>query len=149
MDNERLARRAETHVAIRKGLLIINALSYIGWVGLEGLAHAKAFGLSLAVWDMIRNLSRPIWAISFFLILAQSVMLKRNRDLAVLVDDERSGARKNLAYMGGYWILLLATSGLYLAAVLTPGLDMRTFMPLMLGIGVAAPIFAVTFFGRD
>jgi hypothetical protein len=149
MDNERLMRRAETQVAIRKALMVVNALAYIGWIGSQGLAHAEAFGLSPSTWDVVRNLSMPVWGICLILILAQFAMLKRNRDVAVLVDDERNREKTALAFKGGYWALLVAVAGLYTLSFFAPNLDMRTFMPLVLAAGVAAPIFAVTFFGRD
>ncbi len=149
MDSEQLARRAERHVALRKGLMIVNALAYIGWIGSEGLAHADALGLGPSFWGQVSNVSKPVWAISFALIMLQAVMLKRNRDIAVLVDDERSKEKTALAFQGGYWVLLVAVAGLYAATFVAPGLDMRTFMPLLLAAGVAAPAFSVTFFGKD
>ena len=149
MDNERLMRRAETHVALRKGLMIVNALAYIGWIGSRGLAHAEAFGISAPVWEIVRNLSMPVWAISLLLILAQVSALKRNRDIATLVDDERSAAKTNLAFKSGYVVLLIAVACLYAATFVVPDLDMQTFLPLLLAAGVTAPAFAATFFGGD
>lgn len=149
MDSERLTRRAETHVMLRKGLLIVNALAYIGWIGSQGLAHAGAFGLGSSTWDIVRNLSMPVWGITLLLILMQIALLKRNRDVAALVDDERSAERKHLAFQGGYWVLLVAVAALYAATFFAPGLDMRTFLPLLLAAGVAAPAFTATVFGAD
>lgn len=149
MDNERLMRRAEMHVALRKGLMIVNALAYIGWIGSQGLAQSESFGLPPLIWEIIRNLAMPVWAVSLLLILGQYAMLKRNRDIAVLVDDERSKEKTALAFQGGYWVLLVAVAGLYAATFFVPGLDMRTVMPLLLAAGVAAPAFTVTFFGKD
>jgi hypothetical protein len=148
MDSERLARQAEGHVALRKGLMIVNALAYIGWIGSQGLAHADAVG-GAPVWELVRNVSVPVWMISLVLILVQAAVLKRNHDVAALVDDERSAGKTALAFKGGYWVLLVAVAGLYAATFLLPDLDMRTFMPLLLAAGVAAPAFTVTFFGKD
>jgi hypothetical protein len=149
MDSERLMQRAETHAAVRKGLMIVNALAYIGWIGSQGLAQAAAFGLGASTWSVIGNASVPIWAISLALIFIQLAMLKRNRDVAALVDDERSAGKKALAFQGGYWVLLVAVAGLYTATFFAPDLDMRTFMPLLLAAGVAAPAFTITFFAAD
>ncbi|MBP2158439.1 MULTISPECIES: hypothetical protein [Asticcacaulis] len=149
MDSEQLARRAEKHVALRKGLMIVNALAYIGWIGSQGLAQSDAFGVPPSTWEIVRHLAMPVWAVSLLLILAQYAMLKRNRAVAVLVDDERSKEKTALAFQGGYWVLLVAVASVYAATFFEPDLDMRTFMPLLLAAGVAAPAFTVTFFGKD
>lgn len=147
MDSERLMRRAETHVALRKGFMVVNAVAYIGWM--TSLALPGTDLLTAAEWEMVRNISRYVWLLSLVVICTQFGMLKRNRDLAVLVDDERSSEKTALAFKGGYWVLLVAVAVLYLASLLTPAMDMRTFMPLLLAAGVSAPTFAVIFFGKD
>ncbi len=149
MNSEQLTRQAEGHVAFRKGLLIVNACGYVAWIGSRGLAHAEAFGLDPSTWDLVHNLSMPVWVISLVLIFAQSAILKRNRDMAALVDDERSIEKKHLAFKGGYWVLLVAVAMVYAATFFAPDLDMRTYMPLLLAAGVAAPAFIVTFFSKD
>lgn len=149
MDSEQLAQRAERHVALRKGLMIVNALAYIGWIGSRGLAHVEAFGIGAAAWNIVRNLSMPVWLVSLLLIFTQISALKRNRDIATLVDDERSAAKTHLAFKSGYMVLLFAVAALYAAAIVWPGLDMQTFLPLLLAAGVTAPAFAATFFGGD
>jgi len=146
-DTDKLLKQAEGIAGLRRGLMVVNALSYVAWIGSTGLQHAGT-GLppqSLALAGMI---AWPAWLVSLLGILWTMKHLASRRDIAGLVDDERTAGLTKRAFQAGYWALLLAVTGLYAASYFVP-IDIKTAAPFLLALGVAAPSLTYAFLYRS
>ncbi len=137
-DNEALLRQAEGAATWRRLLLIVNALSYVAWVGVFAV-NVSGIHLSLPPWANIAAFAcAAVWLFSMLAILWNIRGLKRNRALAGLLDDERTVGLRGRAFQTGYWVLLFATAILYGVAGFVH-LDIRLVLPALVALGVAVP----------
>jgi len=136
-DNDKLLKQAEGMAGLRRGLLIVNALSYVLWIGSRGLQYIDA-GIPEDAVNLAGMVAWPIWLISLLGIFWTMMHLAKRRDLAGLVDDERTAGLTKRAFQVGYWALLAAVTGLYITSYFV-AIDIRTAAPFLLALGVAAP----------
>lgn len=136
-DNEILLRQAEAHAVARRLLMIVNALSYIAWIGAFGLSQS-GHGFDGHLLGLVQALSFPVWLVSLLAIFWTIRRLRQRRDIAGLIDDERTVRVSGRSFQVGYWGLLLAITGLFAASFFIP-LDVRLVAPFLLALGVAAP----------
>ena len=134
-DNERLIQQAEQAGGLRRLFLIGQAVGYIGWIGSQGLS---ALGLDPHILTIVQNLCWPLWLVS---LLATFWLMRRtakNRQLAVLLDDERTSGLTKTVFQTSYWVLLTAVALVY-AATFVAEVDIRVIAPILLSLGVAVP----------
>ncbi|WP_443747403.1 hypothetical protein [Asticcacaulis solisilvae] len=136
-DTEKLLKRAEGMAGLRRGLMVVNALTYVMWIGSTGLQHVDT-GLAPQTLNLIGLAAWPVWLASLLGILWTMRHLAKHRDIAGLVDDERTVGLTKRSFQAGYWVLLLAVAGLYTASFFVP-IDVRMAAPILLALGVAAP----------
>ena len=146
-DAEKLLKQAEALAGLRRGLMIVNALSYIAWIGATGLQHVDT-GLAPQTLGLVGTAAWPVWLVSLLGILWTMMHLARRRDIAGLVDDERTANLTSRAFQAGYWALLLAVSGLYAASYFI-AVDIKVAAPFLLALGVAAPSLTYAFLYRS
>ncbi|MGZ3298356.1 MAG: hypothetical protein ACXU8U_05890 [Asticcacaulis sp.] len=146
MDNDRLMKQAEGYIALRRVLLIVNALGYIAWIGSEGLGHLGNLSVDPHTLSLVKLVAQPIWVLSLLGIFGVMARLRKRRDIAGLVDDERTRALSGWSFKAGYWVLLISIAGVY-AANFFMTIDVRLVAPLLLALGVATPslTYAVTY----
>ncbi len=137
-DNETLMKQAESHAVLRRVLLIVNALSYVGWIGSSGLAHMGTLSVDPATLSLVQMVCWPVWLISLIRIFWTMMRLGKRRDIGALVDDERTQGVSAKSFQIGYWALLLAITGVYAANFFVP-VDVKLVGPFLLALGVAAP----------
>ena len=137
-DNEALLRRAEGVAAMRRFLLVINALSYVAWISVFAISISGVH-LVLPPWaGVAAGVCAVIWFVSLIALLLGIRSLRRNRALAGLVDDERTQHLRGRAFEAAYWVLLFAVAILYGLAGFVH-LESRLVLPALIGLGVAVP----------
>ncbi len=136
-DAEKLLKQAEGMAGLRRGLLIVNALSYAVWIGSTGLQHI-ATGIPPQTLNLVGMAAWPLWLISLLGIFWTMMHLAKRRDIAGLVDDERTVGLTKRAFQAGYWVLILAVAGAYATSFFVT-IDMQAAAPFLLALGVAAP----------
>lgn len=135
MSDDRLIRQAEQVGGLRSLFLIGQAVGYIGWIGSRGLT---IMGLEPHTLTIVQNLCWPLWLVC---LLATFWLMRRtaqNRQLAVLLDDERTSGLTKTVFQTSYWILLVAVALVYAATFITE-VDIRAVAPILLSLGVAVP----------
>ena len=135
-DTDKLIKQAHSHAVLRRVLLIVNGLSYLAWIGSRGAAFAGLADDRLV--SLISNLAWPLWLISLVGILWTMARLRKRRDIAGLVDDERTVGLASTAFKTGYWLLLIGIAAVFAASYFV-SIDVRAVMPVLLALGVAAP----------
>ncbi len=135
-DGDKLLKQAQSHAALRRVLLVVNGLSYLVWIGSRGLGFAGSVdpGL-LAAMGMI---AWPVWLVSLLGIFWTMARLRKRRDIAGLVDDERTVGLAGTAFKAGYWVLLVGIAAVFAVSYFV-SIDVRAVMPVLLALGVAAP----------
>lgn len=136
-DTEKLLKQAEGMAGLRRVLLIVNALSYVVWIGSTGVQHLDT-GIPPQIVGLTGMLAWPVWLVSLLGIFWTMAHLAKRRDIAGLVDDERTAGLTKKAFQAGYWALILALAGVYAASYFIP-IDVQTAAPFLLALGVAAP----------
>ncbi len=135
-NTDRLMREAAGQALLRRTLLVVNAASYVAWIGSIWLMHVGT--IDPGALSLVQTIAWPVWLISLFGILAGMVYMRRRRDIAGLVDDERTVGLAATAFKTGYWVLLVAVAGVYAGSFFTT-IDVRLVAPVLLALGVATP----------
>lgn len=140
-DTDILMKQAENHGALRRLFLAVQAVAYLGWIGSQGLAFFGVPGIDPAVLRLVQMACWPIWLVA---LLATFWLMRRtakNRQLALLVDDERTVALVGKVFQTAYWVLLVALAAVYAATYVTT-IEVRAVMPILLSVAVAVPSLA-------
>ena len=135
-DADKLLKQAQSHVALRRVLLVVNGLSYVMWIGSRGLGFAG--GVDPGLLSAIGMIAWPVWLVSLLAIFWTMARLRKRHDIAGLVDDERTVGLTGTAFKAGYWVLLIGVAAVFAASYVLP-IDVRAVMPVLLALGVAAP----------
>ena len=137
-DTQVLMKKAEGFVRWRRGVLVLNALAYVGWIGGAGLSHLGVVAIDNGLLGLISTVSLVVWIVSLMTIFAQMNYARRHREISRLADDERTVTYTKTAFQTGYWLLLIALGCAYAASYFTD-LDIKAVVPFLLALGVAAP----------
>ena len=146
-DNEALLKKAEGVAGFRRVLLIINALAYFAWIGATGLerGHVDIDGGILKLTQVVAG---AVWLISLVALFVAMAKLRQRKDIAGLVDDERTQGLTARCFQMGYWALLLGVTGVYTASYLME-VDVKLIAPFLLALGVAVPPLTFAFLYRS
>lgn len=142
MNNEKKLRHAEAFANFRRLLLTVNALAYMLWVGPQAgyfFGWFASIDSANQVIAPIAMIAGPIWLISLLLILAMIFYLYRRRDLAGLIDDERTKNLTKRAFQAGYFTLLIIIALSYALCFFGKMPNILALLPILLSIGVAVP----------
>ena len=137
--NEKLLKQAEGFGALRRLLMLINALSYMVWIGAQAIVFFPEMHVSMQQTALIQMVAGPIWLISLIAIFATIFYLVRRSDLRRLVDDERTQNLNLRAFQAGYLVLLLAIAGAYALCFIGKTPNPGALLPILLSLGVAVP----------
>ncbi|ESQ93148.1 hypothetical protein [Asticcacaulis benevestitus] len=137
-ENEKLLRQAEGLAGFRRIMLVVIALSYVGWIvtfslgvtGIGNLPHTLLITISLAI--------LPVWAVSMIAFLWGMVRMTRDKKLGALIDDERTRGINHQAIQAGYWGMIVA-AGICFWLSFFLDIDIRLVLAGLVGMGVAVP----------
>lgn len=147
-DNETLLHQAEGLANFRRAALIVNALSYAGWMLGMGMTSGPADQTHRGLWLLEEVAAFSVWLISLMAILWTVRHARRRRDLGALIDDERTQGLTIRAFQAGYWLLLLPLAALYTLSWFV-AIDLRQALLALMALGVAAPSLTYGLFYRN
>jgi hypothetical protein len=133
--NEDLLHQAEGLANFRRAALIMNAVSYAGWMLGMGMASGQT---ARGLWIGIEFAAFVVWMVSLVMVLWTLRRLRQRRDLGVLIDDERTRDLTVRAFQAGYWLLLLPLAAIYTLSWFI-AIDVRQALLALMALGVAAP----------
>lgn len=140
-ENDMLMKQAESHSALRRLFLAIQAVAYIGWIGSRALAFTGTNLVDPATLTLVQTVCWPVWLVGLLATFWLMRKTARNRQLAALVDDERTVRLAGTVFQVAFWVLLVAVALVYAATYVTT-VDARAVMPILLSLGVAVPSLA-------
>lgn len=134
-DNEGLIKQAETMGSQRRILLILQGVSYVGWIGSQGLTPIIGHAPLLKA---VQIICWPVWLLSLLLTFWLMRRTAKNHQIAALLDDERTKGLVTTVFQTSYWVLLTAVAVTYAATYVTE-VDIKAVAPVLLSLGVAVP----------
>lgn len=137
-ENEKLLQQAEGQANLRRLLLVINAASYVVWIGSRSLTALGSSSLDPGLLSTVQMAAWPVWLVSLVGLLWAMARLRKRRDIAGLVDDERTTGLSARSFQVGYWVLLVGAAAVYTASFFIT-VDVKLVAPALVALGVAAP----------
>lgn len=143
--DENTGAEVERLIKRRRRFLVAMAFGFLAWqVGHVATATKLADAISSGnprLVDVVTVAGFLMWAMALLTVLATGGRMSARAGGAVrdALEDELTQANRRAAFQSGYWALLFAVCALYALALFKPFTAAQA-MPILIGVGVTAPI---------